>query len=183
LKSKIVHKFHCLLFVLLAFFMSFFFPISPIETCQKISNIFVVLYSTDYRFYQRILKSAWIFIKKNRDIWNTKHFQNSIVYYLLFDFLVFLTSFFLFYLSIVVKKFLKFLGSFILLICDFIKEFCKTLFFFFKKFEIFKIKNFTKIASFTFFIFLAFLTSFFSISPIQSCEKITEFLVVFYWKD
>jgi len=62
----------------------------------------------DYRFYHRILKSSWIFIKKNRDIWNTKHFHNFIVYYFLFEFLVFLTSFFLFYLSIVVKIFLKF---------------------------------------------------------------------------
>jgi len=69
----------------------------------------VVLYYTDYRFYQRIPKNSWIFIEKNRDIWHTKHFQNSIVYYLLFHFLVFLTSFFLFYLPIVVKKFLKLL--------------------------------------------------------------------------
>jgi len=84
LKSKILHKFHGLLFVFLAFLTSFFFPISPIHTYQKIRNIFMVFYSTYYRFYQRILKSSWIFIKKNRDIWNTKHFQNSIVYYLLF---------------------------------------------------------------------------------------------------
>jgi len=76
LKSKIVHKFHRLLFV--------FFPISPIQTCQKILNIFVVLYCTDYRIYQRILENSWIFIKKNRDTLNTKNFKNSIVYYLLF---------------------------------------------------------------------------------------------------
>jgi len=71
-----------------------FFPISPIQTCQKILKIFVVLYYTDYRFYKRILKISWIFIEKNRDIWNTKHFQNFIVYYLLFYVLVFLTSLF-----------------------------------------------------------------------------------------
>jgi len=53
LKSKIIHKFHRLQFVflfLLAVWLSFF-PISPIQTCQKILNIFVVLYCTDYRFY------------------------------------------------------------------------------------------------------------------------------------
>ena len=48
LKSKVLHKFHRLLFV---YFNSFsilviFFPISPIQTCQKILNIFVVLYCT-----------------------------------------------------------------------------------------------------------------------------------------
>jgi len=68
LKSKILHKFHRLLFVffiLLAFWLSFFL-ISPIQTCQKILNIFVVLYCTDYRFYQRILENSSIFIKKTK---------------------------------------------------------------------------------------------------------------------
>jgi len=50
LKSKIIHKFHYLLFVFLAFLTSLF-PISPNQTCQKILNIFVVLYYMDYRFY------------------------------------------------------------------------------------------------------------------------------------
>jgi len=31
--------------------------------------------------------------------------------------------------------------------------------------------------------FLAFLTSFFSISPIQNCQNTIEFFVVFYWND
>ena len=88
-----------------------------------------MLYSTDYR----ILKSSWSFIKKSRDIWNIEHFQNSIVYYLLFDILVFLTSFFLFYLSIVVKQFLKFLYCFIVCIRGFNKEFSKTIVFLFSK--------------------------------------------------
>jgi len=81
LKSKILLKFHRLLFVFLAFWTSFF-PTSPIQTCPKILNIFVVLYCTDYRFFQGILENSRIFIKKNRDNLNTKHFQNSIVYYL-----------------------------------------------------------------------------------------------------
>ena len=78
-KSKIHHKFHRLQFAF--FFLAFwysFFPISPIQTCQKILNIFVVRYCTDYRIYQII------FIKKNRDTLNTKLFLNSIVYYFLF---------------------------------------------------------------------------------------------------
>ena len=86
LKSKVLHKFHRLLFV---YFNSFsilviFFPISPIQTCQKILNIFVVLYCTDYKFYQTILEYSSIFMKKNRDTLNTKYFQNFIAYYLLF---------------------------------------------------------------------------------------------------
>ena len=134
--------------------MTSFFPISPNQTCQKILNTFVVLYYTNYRFYQRILENSWILIKKNRDIVNTKHFQNSIVYYLLFNFLVFLTSFFLFYPSVVFKKFLKILCCFILWIRDFMKKFCKTMVFFFKKIEIFEIQNFNKIPSFTiYFLF------------------------------
>jgi len=56
--------------------------------------VLTVLYYTDYRFYQRFLENSWIFIEKNRDIWNMKHFQNSIVYYFLFYFLLFLISFF-----------------------------------------------------------------------------------------
>jgi len=63
LKSKILHKFHYLLFAFLAFLTSFF-PISPNQTCQTIINIFVELYYTDYRFYQRILENSWILIKK-----------------------------------------------------------------------------------------------------------------------
>jgi len=64
-KSKIHHKFHRLQFAF--FFLAFwysFFPISPIQTCQKILNIFVVLYCTDYRFSRRNPKNSWIFIKK-----------------------------------------------------------------------------------------------------------------------
>jgi len=79
LKSKILHKCHRWLLVFLAFLTSFF-SYFTYPKLSKILNIFMVVYSTNYRFYQRILKSFWIFIKKNRDIWNTKHFQNFIVY-------------------------------------------------------------------------------------------------------
>ena len=57
-KSKILHKFHRLLFVFFFSILVIFFPISPIQTSQKILNIFVVLYCTDYRFYQRILENS-----------------------------------------------------------------------------------------------------------------------------
>jgi len=76
-----------IVYYLFFYFFSIFvicFSISPIQTCQKILNIFVVLYCTDYKFYYRILENSWIFIKKNRDTLNTKYFQNSIVYYLFF---------------------------------------------------------------------------------------------------
>jgi len=108
------------------FFLSLwksFFPISPIQTSQKILNIFVVLYCTDYRFYQRILENSLVFIKKNRDTLNTKHFENSIVYYLLFSFFsIFDMFFFLFYLAMVFKKIGNFLCCFIVWIRDFIKK-------------------------------------------------------------
>ena len=113
---------------------------------------FVILWIRDFvkDFYQRIMENSSILTKKNRDIVNTKHFQNSIVYYLLFNFLVFLTSFFLFYLSMVFKKFLKFLCCFIVWIRDFNQKFYKTMVFFFsKKIEIFESHNFNKIPSFT----------------------------------
>jgi len=55
LKSKILHKFHYLLFVFFSILTSFI-PISPNQTCQRILNIFMVLYYTDYRFYQKILE-------------------------------------------------------------------------------------------------------------------------------
>jgi len=113
-----------LFFLILLAFLTSFFTISPNQNCQEILNIFVVLYYTDYRFYQIILENSWILIKKNRDIVNTKHFQNSIVYYSLFNSLVFLTSFFLFYPSMVFKKFLKILCCFIVWIPDFMKKLC-----------------------------------------------------------
>jgi len=110
-------------------------------------------------------------IKKNRDIVNTKIFQNSIGYYMLFNFVVFLTSFFLVYLFMVFKKFLQVLCCFILWIRDFIKKIVKLWFFFSKKIEIFEIDNFNKIPSFTiyFISFFIIFGIFFSILPIQTC--------------
>ena len=156
LESKILHKFHYLLFFLFIFlaFLKFFFPISPNQTCQRILNIFVVLSCTDYRFYQRILENSWILIKKNIDIVNTKHFQNSILYYLIFNFVVFLTSFsFLVYLSVVFKKFLKFLYCFIVWIRDFTKDFWKIMEHFSKKYSHLKSKIIPKFHYLLLFLF------------------------------
>jgi len=162
LKSKILlSSIRCyfVLFILLAFLTSFF-PISPIQTCQKILKIIVVLYYTDYRFYQGILENSWIFIEKRRDFWNTKHFQNSIVYYLHFYFLVLLTSFFLFYLPIVAKKNLKFL-CFLLYGSEILSKNSAKVWFFFQENLIYlKSKILPK------FHYLLFLSYFFSIFDI-----------------
>jgi len=55
---------------------------------------------------------------------------------------------------------------------------------FYQKLEIFEIQDFNKIPSFTipFFYFFSIFGILFSISPIQTCPKIMEFSVVFYWK-
>jgi len=122
------------LFFLLAF-LTPFFPTSPNQSknskyfCGALLYGLLILSENSQKFL----------IKKNRDIVNTKNFQNSIGYCLLFNFLVFLTSFFLFYLSLDFEKFLKFLCCFIVWIRDFIKKFCKTMVFFRKKIEIFEI--------------------------------------------
>ena len=50
------------------------FSVSSMCTWKKILEIFIFFYFTDYRFYQRLLENSWIFIKKNRDTLNTKHF-------------------------------------------------------------------------------------------------------------
>jgi len=53
-----------------------------------------------------------------------------------------------------------------------------------KKIEIFEIQNFNKISSFTiFFYFFSIFGILFSIPPIQTCPKMMESFMVFYWKD
>ena len=100
-------------------------------------------------------------------------------------FLVFLTSFSLFYLSIVVKEILKNFGVLFLYGFKILSKNSTKLWFFRQKIEIFDIQNLNKIPLFTIsFLFLAFLTSFIPISPIQTCQKVMEFFVVFFfWKD
>jgi len=115
-------------------------------------------------------------IKKNIDIVNTKNFQNSIGYYMLFNFVVFLTSFFLVYLSMVFKKFLKVLCCFIVWIRDFIKKIVKL--------RYLKSIISTKFHRLLFILYLFYhFWHFFSILPIQTCQKIMEIFVVFYSKE
>jgi len=139
-----------------------------------------VFYYKDYRFYQRILENSWILIKKNRDIVNTKHFQNSIVYYLLFNFLVFLTSFFLFYPSVVFKKFLKILCCFIVWIRDFMKYSTKLWFFFQKNWDIWilEFQQNSIIYNF-FFIFFSIFGIFFLFHLSKLVKKLCNFLYCF----
>ena len=113
-----------------------------------------IVWITDFiREFWEILK----YLLKKIYTFNKKHFQNSIVYYLLICFLVILTFFFLFYLSMVLKKKLSLLSCFIVWIQDFIKKFCKTMVFFFKKLRYLVSKVSTKFHRLLFrFIFLAF---------------------------
>jgi len=62
-------------------------------------------------------------------------FQNSAIYYLFSIFLLYLTFYFQFRLSVLVKKFYKFLCFFTLWIWDFIKEFSKIMEYFSKKYK------------------------------------------------
>ena len=135
-----------------------------------------MLYSVDYRFHQRILENYWIFNKKNGDTSNTKHFQNSIVYYLFFYFLIYLTSF----SSILpVHGFKKKIKIFVLCYCMDLRFYQKIL----QKLRYLKSKISIKFHSLLFrFYFFSIFGILFSISPIQTCPKIMEFFVVFYWK-
>jgi len=66
----------------------------------------------------------------------------------------------------------------------FLKKFCKTTFFFFKKkLRYLKSKISTKFHRLLFlFYFFSIFGILFSISPIQTCPKIMKFFVVFFWK-
>ena len=123
LKSRISTKFHHLVF-LFYFFSIFviFFSISPIQTCQKIRKFFVVFYSKDQKFYQRILEISKSSFTKI-EICEIFFFQNSTVYYLFFYFFIIFAIFFQYRLSVLFKNFWKFLCFFNLQIRDFIKDF------------------------------------------------------------
>jgi len=153
-------------FILLAFFTSFF-PISPNQTCQKLLNSFLVFYYTDYR-----------------DIVNTKHFQNSIVYYLLFNFLVFFTSFFLFFLFMVLKKFLK-VVFFYCMDPRFYQKILQNYGFFFQKnWDIWNPKfQENSIVYYFFFIFLAFLAFFLLFHLSKLVKKFWNFFKCFIQKN
>ena len=108
LKSRISTKFHHLVF-LFYFFSIFviFFSISPIQTCQKIRKFFVVFYSKDQKFYQRILEISKSSFTKI-EICEIFFFQNSTVYYLFFYFSIIFAIFF----NFVYMYFSKIFGNF-----------------------------------------------------------------------
>ena len=118
-----------------------------------------------------------------------RHLKSKILHKvnrLLFTF--FLSIFDIFFSILPVQGFqnkFKISCCFILWIRDFIKKFCNTIVFFFKKkLRYLKSKISTKLHHllFDFYFFLEFLAFFFSISPIETCPKIMEFFVLFYWK-
>ena len=156
-------------FFLLFQYFWHFFSISRIQACQNIMEFFVVFYSKDQRFYQRIL-----------EIFKIPRFTICF-----FIFLLFLTFSVPYRLSVLVKKFWKFLCFFILWIRDFIKDFWKIMERFSKKIHL-KSKichKFHYLLFVYFFIFSAFLTSFFPISPNQTCQKILNNFVVLCYTD
>ena len=186
LKSKILHKFHCLLFVfyffciLVIFFSYFTYPNLSKNTkhfCGALLYVLQILSENSRKFLNFYLKKQRYFKYKT-----FQEFHCLLCAFLIF--LVFLTSFF----SILPvygfqKKKLKFLCCFIVWIRDFIKKLYKTIVFLSKKFKILEIKNVNKILSFTIsFLFFILFGILFSISPMQTCPKIMEFFVVFYWK-
>jgi len=63
-KSKIIHKFHYLLFVFLLVFLTPFFPISPNHTCQKILNIFVCFIIRIIDFIREFRKILEFWLRK-----------------------------------------------------------------------------------------------------------------------
>ena len=104
-------------------------------------------------------------------MWNN-FFLNSAVYYLCFRFLLFLTFSFQFRLYVFVKKFLKFLCSFILWIRDFVKDFWKIVEHFSKIYRHSKSKIIHKFHYLLFvFFYYHFWRLFFPISPNQTCQK------------
>jgi len=132
-------------------------------------------------FISEFWKILEFLFKKNRDTLKTKHFQNSIVYYLLFYFLVFLTSSF----SILpIYGFQKYCKIFVLFYCMDPRFSQKILpncgFFFQNKLRYLKSKIWTKFHRLLFlFNFFSIFGILFSISRTQTCPKIENFLWCF----
>jgi len=183
-KSKILHQFHCLPFVFLVFLTSFF-PISRIQTCQTILNNFLVLYYTEYRFYQRILENSWIFIKKK---WRYSQYKTFPKFHHL-QFVFWSFSIFDIFFSILPiyrcqRNSEKFWCSFLVWIQDFIKEFYKTMVFSSKNWDLWhpKFKQNSIVYNFIFiFIIFDIFYSYFTDPNLSKSYGI--FCGVFFWKD
>ena len=105
LKSKISTKFHRLLF-LFYFFSIFgiFFSISAIQTCPKIIKFFVVFIGRVRDFTSYFWKIPKVLFKKVLII-EIYFFSKLCGLLFVFLFFIFLTFYFQFHLSILVKKF------------------------------------------------------------------------------
>ena len=97
-------------------------------------------------------------------------------------FLAFLTSFFLFHLSKIVKKLWNFLQCFILRIIDFMNEFLKFLEALFKKYRYVKYFFFQNSAVYYLLFFIIF-DIFFSFLPVYSYPKILKLFLLFSCMD
>ena len=136
----------------------------------------------DYRFYQRILEYL---LRKIEifEIQNIFRISSFTICFILFF------SIFNIFFSILPpnshRKILIISLFFIVWIRDLSKNFTKLWVFFQENLKYLKSKISPKFHNLLFlsYFFSIFDISFFSISPIQTCEKIIEFFVVFYWKD
>ena len=130
-KSKISPKLHRLLF--LFFFLAFSTPFFLFHLSKLVKKLWRFLQCFIGRirdFINKFYKFLKVLLKKYRYL----NFFFKIPQFLyVFIFLFFIFSF-QFRLSVLVKKFLKFLCSFILWIRDFIKEFQKIMEYFLKKY-------------------------------------------------
>ena len=176
LKSKIIHKFHRLLFVffysfsIVVIFFSYFIYPNLSKTCRHFCGALLygllILSENSEKFLNVYQKIQRYFKYKT-----FSEFHRLLLAFLIFQCFLHL-FFFLFYLSMVFKKIVKLLCCFIVWIRDCIK-----------KLRYLKSKISTKFHRllFTFYFFSIF-GILFSISPTQICPKIIEFFVVFYWK-
>ena len=156
LKSKISTKFYRLLFRF--YFFSIFgilFSISPIQSFPKIMEFFEVFYCKGQRFYQRFMENSKSSFKKLLicELIFSKILQFTFCFFI---FLLFSTFYFLFRVSVRVKKLQKFLCVFVLWMKDFIKEFWKIVEYFSKKYRHLKSKILRKSIVYYLFFFLFF---------------------------
>jgi len=84
LKSKIPHNVHRLLFVFFFSILIIFFSYFTCPNLSKNSKHFCGALLYGLQILSENFGNSWISTKKRRDTLNTKHFKNSIVYYLLF---------------------------------------------------------------------------------------------------
>ena len=139
LKSKISTKFHRLLFRF-QFFSIFciLFSVSPFQTCPKLWNFLSCFFRRVRDFTNDFWKILKVFLNKIQ-ICELIFFSKFCGLLFVFYFLLFLTFYFQFPLSVLVKKLLKFLCFFILRITDFVKKFWKIMEYFSKKVQTFEI--------------------------------------------